>query len=292
MRKIIGVYPPPETKHWVGDGFPVHRLFSHREHRENVSPFILLDYAGPMDFPPESRRRGVGQHPHRGFETVTIVLDGEVAHRDSTGGGGVIGPGDVQWMTAGAGVLHEEFHSDDFARKGGRLEILQLWVNLPARLKMTPPRYQTLPDAEIPRVELRNDSGLVRIIAGEYEGMKGPAQTRTPMHIWDVRIDADKTAAFSFPEGHNLVGVILEGPVVINGGGHARASETAIFERHGGHVIFSAQADAKLLLLSGAPIDEPIVQEGPFVMNTKEEISQAVEDYRSGRFGEIAPIGA
>ncbi|WP_457795829.1 pirin family protein [Methylocystis sp. S23] len=292
MRKILGVYPAPETVHWVGDGFPVRSLFSYAGRGESVSPFILLDHAGPVDFPPSDHGRGVGQHPHRGFETVTIVYDGEVAHRDSTGAGGIIGPGDVQWMTAGAGVLHEERHSDAFAKRGGRLEIAQLWVNLPARLKMTAPRYQTLLDDAIPRVELRNDGGLVRVIAGEFAGAMGPARTATPMNIWDVRIDAGKTAAFDLPEGHNLVVAVLDGPVVVNGEGHARSGETIVFERHGGDVIFTAQGDAKLLLLSGEPIDEPVAQEGPFVMNDAAELKQAFEDYRSGRFGTIAPAGA
>lgn len=292
MRKIIGVYPPPETMHWVGDGFPVHQLFSHAEHGTSVSPFILLDYAGPMDFPPSDHHRGVGPHPHRGFETVTIVFDGEVAHRDSTGAGGLIGPGDVQWMTAGSGVLHEEYHSEAFARQGGRLEIVQLWVNLPARLKMTPPRYQTLLDTAIPRVDLRGEAGLLRVIAGAFEGARGPAQTSTPMNIWDVRLDEGKTAAFSLPEGHNVVLAVFDGPLVINGEGHARSGETVVFERYGGDIVLTAQADAKALLLSGEPIDEPIEQQGPFVMNTKEELRQAVDDYRSGRFGAIAPAGA
>jgi len=292
MRKMIGVYPPPENMHWVGDGFPVRTLFSHRAHGERVSPFLLLDYVAPADFPPSDHRRGVGQHPHRGFETVTIVYDGEVAHRDSTGAGGVIGPGDVQWMTAGAGVLHEEYHSEAFAASGGRLEIAQLWVNLPARLKMSPPRYQTLLDTNIPHVELRNDAGLVRVIAGELAGARGPARTATPINLWDVRIDEGKTAAFELPEGHNLAVVVIDGPVVINGEGHARAGETIVFERHGGDVIFTAQADAKLLLLSGEPIDEPVAQEGPFVMNTDAELKQAFDDYRSGRFGAIPPSGA
>lgn len=291
MRKITGVYPPPEAMHWVGDGFPVHRLFSHAEHGERVSPFILLDYAGPMDFPPTDHRRGVGQHPHRGFETVTIVFDGEVAHRDSTGAGGLIGPGDVQWMTAGSGVLHEEYHSEAFARRGGPLEIVQLWVNLPARLKMTPPRYQTLLDEAIPRVDLRNEAGLLRVIAGEFEGVKGPAQTSTPMNIWDVRLDEGQTVAFLLPEGHNVVLAVLNGPIVIDGAGHARSGETVVFERYGGEIILSAQADAKALLLSGEPIDEPVEQQGPFVMNTKDEIRQAVEDFRSGKFGAIPPAG-
>jgi quercetin 2,3-dioxygenase len=292
MRKVIGVYPAPDDMHWVGDGFPVRRLFSHQDHGERSSPFILLDYAGPTQFPPAERRRGVGAHPHRGFETVTIVYEGEVAHRDSTGAGGEIGPGDVQWMTAGAGVLHEEFHSDGFTRRGGKLEIVQLWINLPARLKMSPPRYQTLLDAAIPRVALGDDAGYVRVIAGDYAGTRGAAETATPMNIWDVRLAEGKTAALSLPEGHNLIVAVLDGPVVVNGEGHARAGETIVFEREGGDVIVTAQGPGKLLLLSGAPLNEPVTQEGPFVMNTKEELRQAVEDYRSGKFGVIASAGA
>jgi redox-sensitive bicupin YhaK (pirin superfamily) len=289
MRKVIGVYPAPDDMHWVGDGFPVRRLFSHLEHGERASPFILLDYAGPAHFAPAERRRGVGAHPHRGFETVTIVYEGEVAHRDSTGAGGLIGPGDVQWMTAGAGVLHEEFHSDAFTRRGGELEIAQLWVNLPARLKMSPPRYQTLLDAAIPRVALRDGAGVLRVIAGRYGGAEGPAQTATPMDMWDVRLAEGKTAAFALPVGHTLVVAVLDGPVVVNGEGHARAGETIVFDRTGGDVIFTAQGPGKLLFMSGAPLGEPVAQEGPFVMNTKEELRQAVEDYRAGRFGTIAP---
>jgi hypothetical protein len=292
MRKIVSVHPAPESMHWVGDGFPVRQLFSHTELGAHVSPFLLLDYPGPADFPPGDHRRGVGAHPHRGFETVTIVLDGEVAHRDSTGAGGLIGPGDVQWMTAGAGVIHEEFHSDAFTRSGGRLELLQLWVNLPARLKMTAPRYQTLLDAQIPRLDLADACGLLRVIAGEFGGARGPAQTATAMNIWDVRVDAGKTPVFALPEGHNLIVVVIDGPVVVNGQGHVRAGETVVFERHGGDISISAQADAKLLLLSGEPIHDPVVQQGPFVMNSTDEIRQAVDDYRSGRFGTIAPSGA
>ncbi|PPD46084.1 MAG: quercetin 2,3-dioxygenase [Methylocystis sp.] len=289
MRKIIGVYPAPEPAHWVGDGFQVRTLFSHHSHGGSASPFLLLDYAEPMEFLPASHRRGVGVHPHRGFETVTIVYDGGVAHRDSTGAGGVIGPGDAQWMTAGAGILHEELHSEAFSRSGGRLEMAQLWVNLPARLKMTSPRYQTLHDADIPRVDLEGERGLVRVIAGEYAGAVGPAQTATPMNVWDVRIDEGETGAFSLPEGDNILVAVLNGPVVVNGEGHARAGETIVFERYGGEVAFTAQAAAKLLLLSGAPIDEPVAQEGPFVMNTRDELRQAIDDYRSGRFGAITP---
>lgn len=289
MRKIIGVLAAPETMHWVGDGFPVRTLFSHQRREAQVSPFLLLDYAGPAHFEPTERRLGVGPHPHRGFETVTIVYEGAVAHRDSTGAGGLIGPGDVQWMTAGAGVLHEEYHADDFARKGGRFEVVQLWVNLPARLKMTAPRYQALSAGDIPNVELHNGAGVARVIAGDLLGATGPARTATPMNIWDIRIKEGETAAFALPEGHNLIVVALDGPVVVDGQAHVRAGETIIFERAGGDVIFSAQADTKLLLLSGEPIHEPVVQEGPFVMNTRAEIEQAVADYRAGRFGAMAP---
>jgi redox-sensitive bicupin YhaK (pirin superfamily) len=292
MRKIMGVFPAPENVHWVGDGFPVRTLFSHQAQGPGVSPFLLCDYVAPVAFPPTSERRGVGSHPHRGFETVTIVYDGEVAHRDSTGAGGVIGPGDVQWMTAGAGVVHEEYHAEAYARRGGRFEIAQLWVNLPARLKMTHPRYQTLRDDDIPRVELDDDTGLVRVVAGEFAGEKGPAETATPMNIWDVRIDEGKSAAFNLTDGHNLVVAVLEGPVVVNGEGHVRAGETIVFEPHGGSVAFSAQGDAKLLLLSGAPINARIAQQGPFVMNSAAELKEAFEDYRAGRIGTIPPLGA
>lgn len=285
MRKIIGVLAAPEGVRWVGDGFPVRTLFSHHRREAQVGPFLLLDYAAPEYFAPSDLRRGVGPHPHRGFETVTIVYEGEVAHRDSTGAGGHIGPGDVQWMTAGAGVLHEEYHSDAFSKRGGRLEVAQLWVNLPARLKMTAPHYQHLRAADIPRVELRNGAGVAYVIAGALQGAKGPARTSTPMNVWDLRLKVGGTAAFSPPEGHNLIVVALDGPIVVDGEAHVRAGETIIFEREGGDVIFSAQADAKLLLLSGEPIDEPVVQEGPFVMNSRAEIHQAVADYRAGRFG-------
>lgn len=292
MRKIAGVYPAPKDVRWVGDGFPVRSLFSHHDHGARVSPFLLFDYAGPTEFAPTTHRRGVGQHPHRGFETVTIVLDGEVAHRDSTGAGGLIGPGDVQWMTAAAGVLHEEYHSEEFARTGGRFEVVQLWVNLPARDKMTTPRYQTLLDADIPRVDLPDDAGLLRVIAGEFSGRKGPAHSFTPMDIWDVRLDAGKSARFALPEGRSLVLAVLDGPVLVNGSARAGDAEVVVFEQSGGDISLTAEADAKLLLLSGEPIDEPVAQQGPFVMNTAEELRQAYDDYRSGRFGVIAPQGA
>ncbi len=292
MRKIIGVYPAPDAMHWVGDGFPVRSLFSHHEHGLRVSPFLLFDYAGPFDFPPSPRRRGVGAHPHRGFETVTIVFDGEVAHRDSTGAGGLIGPGDVQWMRAASGVVHEEYHSETFARSGGRFEVVQLWVNLPAREKMSAPRYQTLLDKDIPRVDLPDDAGLVRVIAGEFDGHKGPAQTATPMDVWDVRIDAGKSVRFALPEDRTLLVAVLEGTIEANGEKIARATDVMVFDDEGGEIALEANSDAKLLLLSGEPILEPVAQQGPFVMNTQDELRQAFVDYQSGKFGAIAPQNA
>lgn len=284
MREITRIDPAP-AGHWVGDGFPVRSLLSHRAQGESVSPFLLLDYAGPTDFPPASMPRGVGAHPHRGFETVTIVLDGEIAHRDSTGAGGVIGPGDVQWMTAGSGVLHEEMHTLAYSRRGGRFEVVQLWVNLPAANKMTSPRYQTLSDDVIPHVELPGDAGLLRVIAGDYDGHRGPAQTFTPIDIWDVRLDAGATATFRLPEGHSLILAALDGGLRVNHEQNIAMAEIVIFARRGGEIVVSGLRDAKFLLLAGEPIDEPVVQQGPFVMNSTDEIRQALEDYRDGKFG-------
>ncbi len=286
MREILRIDPPP-AGHWVGDGFPVRSLLSHRTQGDIVSPFLLLDYAGPADFAPAPTPRGVGAHPHRGFETVTLVLDGEIAHRDSTGAGGVIGPGDVQWMTAGAGVLHEEMHTAAFTRSGGRFEVVQLWVNLPAAHKLTPPRYQTLLEVAIPHVDLPNDAGLLRVIAGEYGGHLGPAQTVTPMNIWDVRLDAGATATFRLPEGHTLILAALDGALRINHAETIDVAELVVFAREGGDIVVSAQRDTKFLLLAGEPIDEPVAQQGPFVMNTMEEVRQALADYRDGRFGAL-----
>lgn len=286
MREILRIDPPP-ADHWVGDGFPVRTLLSHRAQGDGVSPFLLLDYAGPMDFPPAATPRGVGAHPHRGFETVTIVLDGEIAHRDSTGAGGVIGPGDVQWMTAGAGVLHEEMHTPAFTRSGGRFEVVQLWVNLPAAHKTTAPRYQTLLYDAIPQVDLPDDAGLLRVIAGDYAGHLGPARTFTPMNIWDVRLDAGATATFRLPEEHSLILAALDGALRVNRAESVGMAETVVFARTGGEIVVSAERDTKFLLFSGEPIDEPVAQQGPFVMNTADELRQALEDYHAGKFGAL-----
>ena len=290
MREIMRIDAAP-AGHWVGDGFPVRSLLSHHLQGEFVSPFLLLDYAGPTDFSPATTPRGVGAHPHRGFETVTIVLDGEIAHRDSTGAGGVIGPGDVQWMTAGAGVLHEEMHTPAFTHSGGRFEVVQLWVNLPAEHKMSAPRYQTLMDDAIPHVDLPDDAGILRVIAGDYAGHRGPAQTFTPMNIWDVRLDAGATATFRLPQGHSLILAALDGALRVNHAEPIDAAEIVVFTQTGGEIVVDADRDTKFLLLSGEPIDEPIAQQGPFVMNTAEELRQAIADYRDGKFG-VLPNGA
>jgi len=286
MRKLVALHDAPRP-HWVGDGFPVRSMFSPQTHGDVVSPFILLDYAQPYEFAPAAQKRGVGVHPHRGFETVTIVYEGEVDHRDSTGNGGHIGPGDVQWMTAASGILHEEFHSKAFTERGGRMEMVQLWVNLPAKDKMSPPGYQTLLDAQIPVVDL-GGVGKVRVIAGEYEGSKGPAKTFTPINIWDVRLNAGRVADFAVAEGHTLMALTQSGTVRINGAQSAGASQLALFERTGGAVSIEAESDAKLLLLSGEPINEPVVQYGPFVMNSEGEIRQAILDFNAGKFGDIS----
>lgn len=287
MKKIQGVYTAPRP-HWVGDGFPVRSLFSYDSHAEHLSPFLLLDYAGPAQFAPTERPRGVGEHPHRGFETVTIVYQGEVDHRDSTGAGGHIGPGDVQWMTAASGILHEEFHSDAFARKGGTLEMVQLWVNLPAKDKMADAGYQTLLDRDIPSIPLADDAGHVRVIAGEFDGHRGPARTFTPIDVWDVRLKQGGATRLSLHEGRTLALVVLRGTVLVNGTEVLREAQMVLFDRGGTDVAIEANTAATVLVLSGEPINEPVVGYGPFVMNSHAEIDKAIEDYNLGRFGQMS----
>ena len=290
MKKILGVYGN-SRQHWVGNGFPVRSLFSYQTLGEQASPFLLLDYAGPAQFKPAStpgETRGVGTHPHRGFETVTIVYKGEVSHQDSTGSGGTIGPGDVQWMTAASGILHEEFHSPAFTQSGGSFEMVQLWVNLPARDKMSEPHYQGIVDNQIPSVALPEGAGSVRVIAGDYDGHQGPAQTFTPINVWDVRLGQGKEAPFTLPEGHTAAVVVLHGTVRVNGEAVGEA-QVALLEREGDSLNLEANDDATLLVLTGEPIEEPIVGHGPFVMNTQAEIATAIDDFNAGRFGRIGP---
>lgn len=287
MKKIIERVTAGPS-HWVGDGFPVRSLFSYSRHSKTMSPFLLLDYAGPREFTPAAQPRGVGPHPHRGFETVTIVYAGEVAHKDSAGNGDVIGPGDVQWMTAGAGIVHEEFHSPAFTESGGVLEMVQLWVNLPAKDKMSKPSYQGITSAQIPHAELPGNAGYVRVIAGSFGEIAGAAKTFSPMNVWDIRLNEGANTSPKLPEGWIAAVVVLRGTVQVNGEQTARPSEVLVLEQNGTDVQLEANNDAVVLLLSGEPIAEPIVGHGPFVMNTEAQIRQAIEDFQSGSFGKIA----
>lgn len=291
MKTLIRISPAP-AQHWVGDGFPVRGMFGYQgQGVAERSPFLLLDYAPPYTFTPNSGyRRGVGQHPHRGFETVTIVYQGELEHRDSTGAGGIIGAGDVQWMTAGGGIIHEEFHSPAFSQKGGVFQVAQLWVNLPAKDKMTAAHYQGITAAQIPSVALPGGAGHMRLIAGDWQGHTAPAQTYTPMRVWDLRLAAGASADLPQPEGWNTLLLVLHGSVQINGAGTAQSAQIATLSATGTglRLANTGEAEATILLLSGEPIDEPVFGYGPFVMNSREEINQAIDDFNSGRFAQAA----
>lgn len=287
MKKVARVHSAP-AKHWVGNGFHVHGMFTYNDRVTNLSPFLLMDYNSPCMFEPNNGSpRGVGEHPHRGFETVTIAYQGEVSHKDSHGGGGTIKEGDVQWMTAGSGLMHQEFHSEAFSKAGGMFEMVQLWVNLPAKDKMTTPKYQAITSAEIPEVALENDAGIARIIAGNFAKTAGTASTFTPINMWDIRLNAGKQQVFAVSENHNLLLLVLDGTVLVNGEHIVRSNQLVSFEKGGKDVEIEANTDAKILLLSGEPIDEPVVGYGPFVMNSEEEIRQAIMDLQTGHFGQI-----
>jgi quercetin 2,3-dioxygenase len=286
-KKLRGIHRSVD-RHWVSNGFPVRTLFASPNLGAVLSPFLLLDYAGPMEFSPTDERRGVGEHPHRGFETVTIVYAGEVEHRDSSGGGGRIGPGDVQWMTAASGIVHEEFHGRDFARRGGMFEMVQLWVNLPAKDKMAPPRYQSIMSSQMPTQSLPGGHGVVRVIAGEFAGAKGPAHTFTPIHVWDLRLTSDARTDLTVPEGYTTALVVLKGALRVNGSEPIAAAEVGLFDRAGQSICIDCAHDATALLLCGEPIEEPLVGYGPFVMNSPEEIRQAIADYQSGKMGHLS----
>lgn len=281
VDKIIKGKP----SHWVGDGFHVKSLISYATHGLEVSPFLLLDYAAPHEFPGDGQRRGVGGHPHKGFETVTIAYKGEVQHRDSHGGGGVIGPGDVQWMTAGAGLLHEEFHSEQFSRKGGLFEMVQLWVNLPARFKGEKPRYQTLAAGDIPTVKVAPGVDM-RIIAGEYDAAKGPALTFTPVELWDVKATETGEFGLTVPAGHNVLVLVRSGRFSV-GGEDLVSGDLAIMNPEGTDLRLTTAEAGELLVMGGEPIDEPIAGQGPFVMNTREELQEAFAAFRQGEFGQL-----
>jgi redox-sensitive bicupin YhaK (pirin superfamily) len=286
VKKVLRVYQSGST-HWVGDGFHVRNLFPSNDLGQQISPFLLLDYAGPTDFPPTERPRGVGEHPHRGFETVSIVYQGELEHRDSAGNHGTLGPGDVQWMTAASGVVHEEMQEKGFAKRGGTVEMVQLWVNLPRAFKMSPPRYQTLLKAQIPIVDLPEKGCAVRVIAGDFHGVQGPAKTFTPINLYDLRLKNGNHAEFTLPSGHNTGIFLLKGHIVLNGSYSLVEAELALFDAQGEWISIEAKEDATLLVLNGEPIREPVAREGPFVMNTQEELVQAVNDYRMGKMGRL-----
>ena len=273
--------------HWVGDGFPVRSLFTYHTLDGALDPFLLLDYAGPHEFDPSQQRRGVGEHPHRGFETVTIVYQGELEHRDSAGNQGKIGPGDVQWMTAASGVVHEEFHSTAFTASGGTFEVVQLWVNLPGRLKMSPPQYQEILHTQIPEIALAHGAGKARIIAGELNGIRGPAKTFTPIQLWDLRLSAGGHVELPLADGHTSALVVQQGTVTINDVETVRGVEAAVFDWRGERIKIASTSGATALLLAGEPIGEPVVGQGPFVMNTRQEIEQAVRDFQEGRMGSL-----
>jgi len=286
MKKLLRIHQSSGL-HWVGNGFPVRSVFDYNGLARELSPFLLLDYAAPHQFPPGNEKRGVGAHPHKGFETVTIAYQGEIEHRDSSGGGGKIGPGDVQWMTAGNGIVHEEFHSRDFSRKGGTFQMVQLWVNLRAKDKSAKPGYQTLLKAQIPVVELPGDAGTVRVIAGDYNSTKGAAKTFSPINLWDVTLRAGKSVELPLPDGHTTTFLVQSGEVLVNGGSRAGEGDLAIFARDGNGITVKANTDARLLVMDGEPFAEPVVGHGPFVMNSRAEIQQAFEDYQLGRMGEL-----
>lgn len=287
IKNVESIIPPP-PRHWVGDGFHVHGFFPHGPLTgERMSPFFLLDYNANENFQPREQPFGVGPHPHRGFETVTIAYKGKVAHHDSLGGGGVIGEGDVQWMTAGSGLLHKEYHETDYNRAGGPFQMVQLWVNLPAKDKMTEPKYQAITNAEMGRVELLN-GGEVEIIAGEFAGVRGPATTFSPVHLYNLKPKAGESIDLSFPSGYTTAILAIEGSATINDADDLATDHLALFNLDGEALQVKALEDSVLLVMAGEPLNEPIAQYGPFLMNTQQEIDQALEDYRSGKFGYLA----
>lgn len=283
----VRVYEPGST-HVVGDGFHVRNLFPSNDIDHDVSPFLMLDYAGPTLYPATDHPRGVGEHPHRGFETVTIVYQGIVAHRDSAGNSGVIGPGDVQWMTAASGIVHEEMHEREWAKRGGTLQAIQLWVNLPKASKMSAPGYQTIVNDQIPVVQLDGEAGSLRVIAGSVGGAKGPAKTFTPVELYDLRLRAGHSMPLQIPNGYNVGLLILGGQASVEGSHGLTEAELAVFVSTGEPVTIIAKEDATILVMAGEAIDEPVARYGPFVMNTKAELVQAVNDYQAGKMGHLS----
>jgi redox-sensitive bicupin YhaK (pirin superfamily) len=285
LRPIEGVFGGFPF-HWVGDGFRVQNYFpSGVDLGQRFSPFIMMDYGAPHVFEPSSQPRGVDAHPHRGFETVSIAYDGFVEHHDNFGNHGIIGPGDVQWMTAGSGLLHKEYHEREFSKRGGLFHFIQLWVNLPKAHKMHPPRYQELPKEIMGYSDLPNNGGRVRVIAGNYNDVHGPAKTFSPVTLFDIRFNLGGVADFKLGEGHNSAVLVLQGRVNVNGTEAGEGSFILLANEPGNIRIAGLTDQALVIILSGEPINEPVFQHGPFVMNTREEIIQAFQDFQTGKMG-------
>jgi redox-sensitive bicupin YhaK (pirin superfamily) len=286
MKSVKAILPPPPF-HMVGDGFRVHNFFPSTPEigMTGMSPFFLLDYGSKWIVPPSDKPRGVGVHPHKGFETVTIAYHGKVAHHDSGGNQGVIGEGDVQWMTAGAGILHKEYHEAEFSRKGGVFQMVQIWVNLPARHKLTPVKYQPISNNDMARVFIDDNRSAIEIIAGEYNGIKGPAFTFTPLDMFNAKLLKGDKAAFSFSKTFNTGMLVIEGRITVNNKKAAPENHFILFDHDGEDITIEAEDDSIVLILNGEPINEPIASYGPFVMNTEAEIKKAFEEYKNGKFG-------
>lgn len=284
-KQVSGILKAP-APHMVGDGFRVHNFFP-GGYQIDMSPFFLLDYGSKIQFSARKIPRGVGIHPHRGFETVTLAYHGAVAHHDSSGNSGVIYPGDVQWMTAAAGILHKEYHEENYSLRGGPFQMVQLWVNLPAKDKMGKPGYQAINQRDMAFVNLPDNGGKIEIIAGNYRGQNGNAHTFTPIHLYNVRLNMRGRASFNFPANFNTGFMVIEGAVRVNQKEIASADSFVHFKNQGEQIDIEALESSIILVLSGEPINEPTVQYGPFLMNTQEEINQALEDYNQGRFGYI-----
>jgi quercetin 2,3-dioxygenase len=290
IKKVELIMKPPEP-HWVGDGFRVHNFIpgGYRLEMERMNPFILLDYHSKYFYPPTDKPKGVGVHPHRGFETVTIAYKGRVAHHDSSGGGGIIGEGDVQWMTAASGILHKEYHEKSWSRQGGDFHLVQLWVNLPAKDKMSAPKYQSITSEMMGKAQLPGEAGIIEVIAGAYQDIKGPASTFSPINLMNAKLKKNGKAEFNFPAGYNTTLLVIEGSIIINEDEKVPSDHFVLFENEGGSFTVQAQENSIVLVMSGEPLHEPIAAHGPFVMNTMEEIRTAYNDYHSGKFGVLAP---
>lgn len=285
--KTVELVASPKPPHFVGDGFRVHNFIpsGFRMDMQRMDPFILLDYNSKYNFPPSESPKGVGVHPHKGFETVTIAYKGQIAHHDSSGGGGVIGEGDIQWMTAAKGVLHKEYHEEEWSRKGGEFQMVQLWVNLPANDKKGDPKYQAIKNGDIERYELEKNAGNIEVIAGEYKGIKGAASTFTPIHMFNAKLNKGGKVDFQFPAHYSTVLLLIEGGILVNGTEDAPTDHMVLMANDGENFEIEATADAMVLVLSGEPINEPIAAQGPFVMNTREELKEAFNDFNTGKFG-------